>query len=68
MAKSVAQTPDVGHLIHLENELSVPSALANGQFLRIPQPTVVGRGKIRSKWIDVITVTGFITNRIIEFE
>ena len=68
MAKSVTKAPDVSHFVHFKNELSVPSTLSNGEFPCIPQTAIVWCSKIACKWIDVITITCFVTNGIIEFE
>ena len=68
MAESVAQAPDIGHFVHFKNELSVPRTLTNGQFPCIPQTTIVWCCKITCKWIDVITITGFVSNGIIQLK
>ena len=68
MAKPVAQAPDVGHFVHFKNELSVPCTLADGQFPCIPQTTIVWCCEITCKWVDVITISGFISNGIIQLK
>ena len=68
MAESVAQSPNVRHLSHLENKLSIPGTLTYCEFLRIPQTTIVRCCEITCKWIDVISVTGLVTNCILKFE
>ena len=68
MAKSVAQTPDVGHLIHLENELSVPSTLADREVGRIPEASTVRRVEVGGQRVDVVAITRFVAHRIVEFE
>ena len=68
MTKPIAKAPDIGHFIHFKNELSVPCTLANGQFPCIPKTTIVWCCEITCKWIDVVSITGFVSNGIVQFK
>ena len=68
MAEAVGQAPNVGHLAHGEDELSVPSTLSDREVGRIPEAPTVRRVEVGGQRVDVVAIPRFVAHRIVEFE
>ena len=68
MAEAVGQAPYVGHLVHGENELCVPGALAYCEVCCVPETSAAGRIEVGGQRIDVVAIACFIPDRIVELE